>query len=169
MRRFARLFESRAPAATLLVRLAVGSVFLVSGVVKFLYENQGEGRFLKLGFAAPEATAYFVGAVEIGAAVLLLAGLLTRPAAGALAIDMLVALWVSKLPLLFGAGPEPVAAAPKTGLWAFGYVARLDLTMLLLALFLVAVGAGALSLDSRLFARLTGGVESSRDARALAA
>jgi uncharacterized membrane protein YphA (DoxX/SURF4 family) len=30
--------------ATLVVRLAVGGVFFVSGVVKFLYENQGACR-----------------------------------------------------------------------------------------------------------------------------
>jgi uncharacterized membrane protein YphA (DoxX/SURF4 family) len=159
MRRFAQLLHTEAPGPTALVRLAVGSVFLVSGIVKFLFENQGPGRFLKLGFSAPEATAYFVGGIEIAAGALLIVGLVTRLAAAALSVDMLVAIWVSKLPLLFGAGPEPVAAAPKTGLWAFAYVARLDLSMLLLALFLVAVGAGALSLDSRLFTRLTGAQE----------
>jgi hypothetical protein len=41
-----------------------------------------------------------------------------------------------------------VAAAPKVGLWAFVYQARLDSTMLLGCLFLFAVGAGAWSLDA---------------------
>jgi putative oxidoreductase len=159
-----RILSSEGPAAMLFVRLAVGFVFLISGAVKFLYENQGEVRFLKLGFAAPEATAYFVGGVEIAAGTLLVVGLITRLAAFSLAIDMLVAIFVSKLPLLFGAGPEPVAAAPKTGLWAFAYVARLDLTMLLLAGFLVVVGAGAVSLDSWLVRRLTAGQDDRYDA-----
>jgi pyridoxal biosynthesis lyase PdxS len=35
--------------ATILVRLAVGGVFLSSGLVKFLFENQGPGRFAKIG------------------------------------------------------------------------------------------------------------------------
>jgi len=43
---------------------------------------------------------------------------------------MVIAIVTTKLPLLFGAGPEPVAAPPKTGFWAFAYQARLDVTML---------------------------------------
>ena len=137
-----------APAATIVIRLAVGGVFFASGLIKFLYANQGAGRFAKLGIPAPEFMANFVGAVEIAAGLLLAVGLATRLAAIPLLIDMLVAIGTSKLPLLFGPGPEPVAAAPKVGLWAFVYQARLDSTMLLSCLFLFAVGAGAWSLDA---------------------
>jgi uncharacterized membrane protein YphA (DoxX/SURF4 family) len=137
-----------APAATILIRLAVGGVFFTSGLIKFLYANQGAGRFAKLGIPAPELMANFVGVVEITAGVLVAVGLATRLAAIPLFIDMFVAIGTSKLPLLFGAGPEPVAAAPKIGLWAFAYQSRLDSTMLLSCLFLFAVGAGAWSLDS---------------------
>jgi uncharacterized membrane protein YphA (DoxX/SURF4 family) len=137
-----------APAATILIRLAVGGVFVASGLIKFLYANQGAGRFAKLGIPAPELMSNFVGVVEIAAGLLLAVGLATRLAAIPLLIDMLVAMATSKLPLLFGAGPEPVAAAPKVGLWAFAYQARLDSTMLLSCLFLFAVGAGAWSLDA---------------------
>ena len=137
-----------APPATIVVRLAVGGVFFASGLIKFLYANQGAGRFAKLGIPAPELTASFVGAVEIVAGLLLVVGLATRLAAIPLFINMLVAIGTSKLPMLFGAGPEPVAAAPKVGLWAFVYQARLDSTMLLGCLFLFAVGAGAWSLDA---------------------
>ena len=137
-----------APAATILIRLAVGGVFFTSGLIKFLYANQGAGRFAKLGIPAPELMANFVGVVEIAAGVLVAVGLATRLAAIPLFIDMLVAIGTSKLPLLFGAGPEPVAAAPKIGLWAFAYQSRLDSTMLLSCLFLFAVGAGAWSLDA---------------------
>ena len=86
--------------------------------------------------------------MEIAAGILLVVGLATRLAAIPLVIDMLVAIGTSKLPMLLGAGPEPVAAAPKVGLWAFVYQARLDSTMLLGCLFLFAVGAGAWSLDA---------------------
>jgi hypothetical protein len=79
---------------------------------------------------------------------LLAVGLATRLAAIPLVFNMLVAIFTSKLPLLFGPGPEPVAAAPKVGLWAFAYQSRLDFTMLLGCLFLFAVGAGAWSLDA---------------------
>jgi putative oxidoreductase len=137
-----------APPATILVRLAVGGVFFASGLIKFLYANQGAGRFAKLGIPAPELTASFVGVVEIAAGILRAVGLATRLAAIPLVIDMLVAIGTSKLPMLFGAGPEPVAAAPKVGLWAFVYQARLDSAMLLGCLFLIAVGAGAWSLDA---------------------
>ena len=38
--------------AAILVRLAVGGVFVSSGLVKLLFENQGPGRFAKLGLPA---------------------------------------------------------------------------------------------------------------------
>src|SRR5271163_3536434 len=141
-----------APPATILIRLAVGGVFFASGLIKFLYANQGAGRFAKLGIPAPAFLANFVGVVEIAAGLLLVVGLATRLAAIPLVIDMLVAIGTSKLPLLFGPGPEPVAAAPKVGLWAFAYQSRLDFTVLLSCLFLFAVGAGAWSLDAWLTA-----------------
>jgi len=137
-----------APPATILIRLAVGGVFFASGLIKFLYANQGAGRFAKLGIPAPALMANFVGVVEIAAGLLLVVGLATRLAAIPLVIDMLVAIGTSKLPMLFSPGPEPVAAAPKVGLWAFVYQGRLDSTMLLSCLFLFAVGAGAWSLDA---------------------
>ena len=92
--------------------------------------------------------ANLVGVVEIAGGLLLAVGLATRLAAIPLLIDMLVAVATSKLPILFGPGPEPVAAAPKVGLLAFLYQARLDSTRLLSCLFLFAVGAGAWSLDA---------------------
>ena len=137
-----------APPATILIRLAVGGVFCASGLIKFLYPNQGVGRFAKLGIPAPEFLANFVGVVEIAAGLLLVVGLATRLAAIPLVFNMLVAIGTSKLPLLFGPGPEPVAAAPKVGLWAFAYQSRLDFTMLLGCLFLLVAGAGAWSLDA---------------------
>ena len=38
--------------ATFLVRLGIGAVFLSSGLVKFLFDNQGPGRFAKIGLPA---------------------------------------------------------------------------------------------------------------------
>jgi putative oxidoreductase len=139
--------------ATLLVRLAVGGVFLSSGLVKFLFENQGPGRFAKIGLPAASQLAYFVGGVEVVGGTLLILGLFVRLAALPLVIDMAVALMTTKLPLLFGAGPEPVASMPKTGFWAFAYQARLDVTMLVACVFLVAVGGGLWSLDAALSRR----------------
>jgi uncharacterized membrane protein YphA (DoxX/SURF4 family) len=140
-------------AATVLVRAAVGSVFLSSGLVKFLFENQGAGRFARIGLPHAHALAGFVGTTEIVCGMLVLLGLFVRLASVPLVIDMLVAIGTTKLPLLFGPGPEPVAAAPKMGLWAFAYQARLDVTMLLACVFLVAAGAGLWSLDALLARR----------------
>jgi putative oxidoreductase len=157
-----------ASRATVLLRAAVGGVFLVSGAVKFLFDNQGPGRFAKLGFSAASQVSSFVGGVEIVCGALLVAGLFTRLAAVPLVIDMIVALVTTKLPLLFGAGPEPVAAPPKTGFWAFAYQARLDGTMLLACAYIVAVGAGLWSVDALLARRrsegtLLGKVRTRRD------
>jgi putative oxidoreductase len=140
-------------AGTLFVRIAVGSVFLASGLVKFLFDNQGPGRFVKIGLPHAQALATFVGATEMVCGGLVLAGLFVRLASLPLMIDMAVAVVTTKLPLLFGVGPEPVAAAPKTGFWAFAYQARLDVTMFLACGFLVVAGAGLLSLDAFLSRR----------------
>jgi uncharacterized membrane protein YphA (DoxX/SURF4 family) len=62
------------PASILLLRLMAGGVFLWEGILKFVYVNQGVGRFTKLGFPFPQATAQFVGTLEIVGGVLLLLG-----------------------------------------------------------------------------------------------
>ena len=134
--------------ATLLVRLAVGGVFVSSGAVKLLFENQGAGRFAKIGLPDPAHLATFVGAIEIVCGALIVVGLFARLSALPLVVDMLVAIATTKVPLLVGPGPEPVAAAPKVGFWAFAYQARLDSAMLLGCVFLVATGAGLWSLDA---------------------
>jgi uncharacterized membrane protein YphA (DoxX/SURF4 family) len=134
--------------AVVLIRAPVGAVFITSGILKFLYENQGPGRFAKLGLPAPADLAHFVGAVEIVGGTLIALGLLVRMAAIPLVVDMLVAIATSKVPLLFGPGPEPVSAMPKVGFWAFAYQSRLDFTMLSACLYLGLAGAGLWSLDA---------------------
>lgn len=134
--------------ATILVRVVVGWVFFSSGLIKFLFENQGPVRFAKIGFAAPEELAYFVGTIEIVCGTLVILGFMVRLAAAPLVVDMMVALVTTKVPLLLSAGPEPVAAAPKMGFWAFAYQSRLDVAMLAGSLFLVVAGAGLWSIDA---------------------
>jgi hypothetical protein len=53
------------PRAILLIRLMAGSVFFWEGILKFVYTNQGVGRFTKLGFPAPHFTATADGWFEI--------------------------------------------------------------------------------------------------------
>jgi uncharacterized membrane protein YphA (DoxX/SURF4 family) len=123
-----------------LVRIVVGCVFLSEGIQKFLYPDAlGVGRFAKIGIPAPQVLAPFVGVVEIVCGGLVLIGLLTRLAAVPLIIDMLVAIATTKVPMLM-----------KSGFWAMAHEARVDFSMLLGAIFLLIVGAGALSLDARL-------------------
>jgi uncharacterized membrane protein YphA (DoxX/SURF4 family) len=117
--------------AELALRIAAALTFGVSGAVKLLFENQGAARFAKLGIFAPRLMAPMVSAVEVLGALMLVAGVQVEWASAALATDMLVAI-STKVPLLWGAAREPMAAAPQTGLFAFLYAARLDLTMLLL-------------------------------------
>ena len=133
----------------ILVRLAVGAVFLTEGIQKFLFPDAlGVGRFTKIGIPAPEIMAPFVGVFEIGCGVLLILGLLTRLAAIPLIIDMVVAIATTKIPILL-----------KSGVWAMAHEARTDYTMLLGCLFFLIVGAGRWSVD----AHLAGAADSPRE------
>jgi len=144
MSRMKRLFETWAPAATILIRLLVGAVFLSEGIQKFLFPGElGVGRFVKIGIPAPEIMAPFVGVVEIVGGMLLLVGILTRLAAFPLIVDMLVAIATTKIPILL-----------QKGGWAMAHEARTDWSMLLGSLFLLLVGAGPWSLDAKVAASL---------------
>ena len=101
----ARLMRTQAPAAVILVRLLAGSVFFAEGLKKFLFAaDWGAGRFARIGIPAPEVLGPFVGVVEIVCGLLLVIGLLTRPAAIALIINISVAIYTTKLPLLLNKG-----------------------------------------------------------------
>src|SRR6476661_2917248 len=96
------------PAATLLLRLMAGGVFLSEGILKFVYTNQGVGRFMKLGFPRPHFTATFVGGLEIVGGLLLIAGLLTRITALPFIVEMVVAILATKISLYLGTSPLPL-------------------------------------------------------------
>ena len=135
-----RVVTTSAPAATVLVRLLVGGVFVSEGMQKFLFPDAlGVGRFIKIGIPAPMVMAPFVGVVEILCGLLFIVGLLTRLAAIPLIIDMLVPIASTKIAILM-----------KSGFWAMAHEARTDYTMLLGSIFLLLVGAGPLSVDARL-------------------
>src|SRR5690349_19551661 len=133
----------RNDGALMLVRVAVATTMLTSGVVKLLFANQGVLRFAKVGLPDPALLAPFVSWVEIAGGALLLVGLATRWAAIPLVVDMCVAIVTTKAPFLLGPGVEPLAGDPKIGLWAFLYQARLDVAMLTCCAALAVVGAGA--------------------------
>ena len=151
-----KLMTTRAPAAALLVRIAVGWIFLSEGIQKFMYpEALGAGRMAKIGIPWPEVMGPFVGSVEILCGALVLCGLLTRLAAVPLTLTMLVALVSTKLPILLGQGfwGFSLMNLPSYGFWTMAHESRTDLSMLLGALFLLAVGAGPWSLDARITGR----------------
>lgn len=138
-----RILFTAAPRAVVLIRLLVGAVFLSEGVQKFLFPAElGVGRFVKIGIAAPEVLAPFVGVLEIGCGLLVIVGLATRLAAAPLIVDMLVAIATTKVPILL-----------EKGVWAMAHESRTDWSMLLGSLFLLIVGAGPLSLDARIVGR----------------
>jgi putative oxidoreductase len=148
-----KLIQTNAPAAVILIRLVVGGVFLSEGVQKFLYPAEnGAGRFAKIGIPSPDVMGPFVGVVEIVCGALILLGLFTRLAAIPLIINMLVAILSTKIPILIGQGfwGFSLRNLPYYGFWGMMHEARTDFAMLLGSLFLLIVGAGALSIDARL-------------------
>ncbi len=138
MRLIQKMFHSDAPASTILIRLIVGWVFLSEGIQKFLFPDAlGVGRFIKIGIPAPQFSAPFVGVCETVCGALIILGLLTRMASLIMTINISVAIYTTKIPMLY-----------KSGFWAMAHEARVDYSMLLGSLFLVIVGAGAWSFDS---------------------
>jgi uncharacterized membrane protein YphA (DoxX/SURF4 family) len=139
------------PPATLLLRLMAGGVFLSEGILKFVYTNQGVGRFTKLGFPFPQFTATFVGGLEIVGGLLLIAGLLTRLSAIPFIVEMVVAILSTKIALYLGTSPLPLPPAPpKVGFWAVMHETRSDYAQLLTVVFLMLAGPGRWSLDALL-------------------
>jgi putative oxidoreductase len=133
-----KLPTSHAPAATILIRIAVGAIFLSEGIQKFLFPaDLGVGRFVKIGIPAPHIMAPFVGVCEIVFGLLLILGLMTRLAAIPLLAVIGVAIVTTKFPML-----------AHSGFWSTAHEARVDFAMLLALLFLLIVGGGPLSLDA---------------------
>lgn len=136
------------PATILIIRLMAGSVFFWEGILKFVYVNQGVGRFTKLGFPFPETTAHIIAAGEIIGGLLLIFGLFTRITAFYFIIQMIVAVLSTKIDLYFGTSPLPLPPAPpKMGIWAVLHEIRSDYAQILSCTFLLIEGAGRRSLD----------------------
>lgn len=146
-----KLQVTDAPAATILIRVLVGGVFLSEGLQKFLFpDHVGVGRFDRIGFPDPAFWASFVGVFEVLAGTLLILGLLARLAALPLSIIAIVALVTTKIPILRGRdlGVFEVRDLDRYGFWSMLHESRTDLAMLLGSLFLLIVGAGAWSVDA---------------------
>jgi uncharacterized membrane protein YphA (DoxX/SURF4 family) len=137
------------PKSTLLLRLMAGGVFFWEGLLKFVYANQGVGRFAKLGIPFPNFTATFIGGLEIVGGLLLLAGLTTRVIAIPFIAEMIVAIFSTKISLYLGTSPLPLPPAPpQVGIWAVLHEIRSEYAQMLTVTFLLVNGPGEWSLDT---------------------
>jgi uncharacterized membrane protein YphA (DoxX/SURF4 family) len=137
------------PKSTLLLRLMAGGVFFWEGLLKFVYVNQGVGRFTKLGIPFPHFTAAFIGYLEIFGGLLLLTGLMTRAIAIPFVAEMIVAVLSTKISLYLGTSPLPLPPAlPTVGFWAVLHEVRSEYAQLLTVVFLLISGPGKWSVDA---------------------
>lgn len=148
-----RFLRTDAQSTTILIRIMVGSVFLVEGIQKFLYPAmRGVGRFEKMGFPEPDFFGNFVGFFEVLAGSLILLGFFTRGAAIITFLIMTVAIVVTKIPIGLGESFDPfVLRELKTyGFWSMAHEMRTDFAMWLGSLFLIIKGGGRWSVDRTL-------------------
>lgn len=112
----------------ILIRLAVGLIFLTQGILKFTDPRMGVERFTRIGFPHPAFTAHFVGTFEVVCGLLVLFGFFTRMAAIPLLLIILTAIATTKIPELTRA---------SQGFWFMVSDARTDFAMLMCLLFLL--------------------------------
>jgi putative oxidoreductase len=129
--------EKLKPLALLLLRLALGVIFVHYGYPKlFVHTRESIQWFAQHGF--PSYFAYISGVLELFGGLLLIVGLFTRIAGLLLAGEMAVALW--KVHKLF---TDPMAVPNY----------QFPLMMFVGCLALAALGAGLLSFDEPIFQR----------------
>jgi putative oxidoreductase len=139
------------PRSILLLRLMAGGVFFWEGILKFVYTNQGVGRFTRLGLPYPDLTATFIGGLEIVGGLLFLTGFMTRLISVPFVIEMIVAILSTKISLFLGTSPLPAPPAPpKFGFWAVLHEIRSEYAQILTSAFLLINGPGRWSLDALL-------------------
>lgn len=125
--------------APLLTRIALGNEFFLTGRGKIENPDNFARLFIDLGIPFPALNAAFVSRVEYYGAILLVVGLLTRFAAGALLSTMVVAL-LSADRQAFVESWTPVAEKGPLDFASF--------VNLLLLLWLTLSGPGVMSLDT---------------------
>jgi putative oxidoreductase len=120
---------------TTVVRITTGVLFVTFSLGKFVDHAQESVDFDRYGIPLPEATTYLVGTLELVCGVLLVLGLLTRPAALLLALNLV--------------GAIATAGRVDGGSFHLG----VGPAMLAAMVFLVWAGCGRLALDRRFLSR----------------
>jgi putative oxidoreductase len=147
-----RVLRTQESGWTILIRFMVGlAVFFPEGIQKLIFPDLlGAGRFAKIGIPYPGLMGPFAGIVEIVCGALITIGLLTRLASIPLVIVMIVAILSTKVPILLGQDflIFHLPNFARYGFWSMMHEARTDFCMLLGALYLLIVGAGAWSFDA---------------------
>jgi putative oxidoreductase len=127
--------EKLKPLALLLLRWALGVIFIYHGYPKlFSHTQETMQAFAHMGF--PAYFAYIAGVLEFFGGFLLIVGLFTRLTGLLLAGEMVVALW--RVHMFFA---NPLAVNNY----------QFPLMMAVGSFTLVAIGAGAISFDHALF------------------
>jgi putative oxidoreductase len=125
-----KILDRLQPLALLVMRLALGAIFIAHGSQK-VFGGIGKFEGMLSGMGIPWYMAYVVAAAEFGGGILVLAGFLTRLGALGIFCDMAVA--IAKVHLKNGLrGPN-------------GY--EFPLACAALAFALIFLGAGPISLD----------------------
>ena len=81
----------------LLIRLAIGSIFIQTGLGKLMHFDQTVAFFAALGIPYPMINAAMASSIEFFGGILLIVGLLTRPIAAKLSVVMVVAILTAQL------------------------------------------------------------------------
>lgn len=120
---------------TTVIRVVTGVLFVTFSLGKFVDHAQESADFDRYGIPVPEIATYLVGTLELVGGVLLVVGLLTRPVAALLAVNLI--------------GAIATAGRVDGGSFHLGVAP----TMLVAMLFLVWAGSGNVALDRTLLGR----------------
>lgn len=136
--------------AILLVRIAIGLFFAISGANKLFVAGAAKDIYetlVKARVPFPHQTAYFVSGVEFIGGSLLTVGLLASPACAALLIDMIVAILTNALSTL------PRGLSPLN--WFDDFLYLPEVLYALIFIWLICAGPGRFSIDYWLATRVT--------------
>jgi putative oxidoreductase len=134
-----KFLNSLQPLSLLLLRVALGIIFLFHGYPKLAHSGNFQGFFA--GHGLPGYFVYIAGILETFGGGMLILGLFLQPVALLLAIEMCVAIW--KVHSSGGYMAVPMYEFP--------------LTVMTSCFVLATVGAGMISVDNFLFEKSRGG------------